>query len=96
MKPSPTHELPTPPTERVVWMARAQAGDGEAYRLLLDSVAADLRGFFRRRVRETQEVEDHVQETLLTLHRARHTYDPSRAFEPWLYAIARNRSKSVV
>jgi RNA polymerase sigma-70 factor (ECF subfamily) len=24
------------------------------------------------------------------LHRARHTYDPSRPLEPWLFAIARN------
>lgn len=71
-------------------MARAQSGDGDAYRLLLESVASDLRGFFRRRLRDAQEVEDHVQETLLTVHRARHTYDPARPFEPWLYAIARN------
>ena len=71
-------------------MERVQEGDGEAYRLLLESVSTDLRAFFRRRVHESQEVEDHVQEALLTLHRARHTYDPSRPFEPWLYAIARN------
>ena len=36
------------------------------------------------------DVEDVLQETLLTLHRARHTWDPARKFEPWLYAIARN------
>lgn len=71
-------------------MARAQSGDGDAYRLLLESVASDLRSFFRRRLHDAQEVEDHVQETLLTVHRARHTYDPARPFEPWLYAIARN------
>jgi RNA polymerase sigma-70 factor, ECF subfamily len=79
-----------PPSERAAWMARAQDGDGDAYRRLLEGVASDLRGFFRRRVREVQEVEDLVQETLLTVHRARHTYDPARPFEPWLYAIARN------
>ena len=90
MQPTDAEDLPPPPSERAAWMARAQAGDGEAYRLLLDNVASDLRSFFRRRLRETQEVEDHVQETLMTLHRARHTYDPARPFEPWLYAIARN------
>lgn len=72
------------------WMERVQAGDGDAYRLLLDDVSAELRGFFRRRARDPQEVEDLLQEALLTLHRARHTYDPARPFEPWLYAIARN------
>ncbi len=25
----------------------------------------------------------------MALHRARHTYEPSRPFEPWLFAIAR-------
>ena len=79
-----------PPNERAAWMARAQSGDGDAYRLLLERVASDLRSFFRRRVREVQEVEDLVQDTLMTVHRARHTWDPARPFEPWLYAIARN------
>lgn len=35
--------------------------------------------------------DDAVQETLVSLHRARHTFDPSRPFAPWLYAIAQNR-----
>ncbi|MBM4244134.1 MAG: hypothetical protein FJ148_10005 [Deltaproteobacteria bacterium] len=79
-----------PPGERAAWMARAQSGDGEAYRRLLESVASDLRSSFRRRIRDVQEVEDLVQETLLTVHRARRTWDPARPLEPWLYAIARN------
>jgi RNA polymerase sigma factor (sigma-70 family) len=33
-----------------------------------------------------------VQDVLLTIHRVRHTYDPSRPFEAWLGAIARRRS----
>jgi RNA polymerase sigma-70 factor (ECF subfamily) len=33
-----------------------------------------------------------VQDVLLTVHRVRHTYDPSRPFKPWLAAIARRRS----
>ncbi len=36
-------------------------------------------------------VDDAVQETLLSVHRARHTFDPARPFVPWLYAIAHNR-----
>lgn len=76
--------------QRARWMEQVQSGDGEAYRLLLDDVSAELRAFLRRRVREAQDVEDLLQEVLLTMHRARHTYDPARPFEPWLYAIARN------
>ena len=37
-------------------------------------------------------IEDVVQDVLLTIHRVRHTYDPSRPFEAWLAAIARRRS----
>jgi len=33
---------------------------------------------------------DAYQDTFLALHRARHTYQPSRPIEPWLFAIARN------
>jgi RNA polymerase sigma-70 factor (ECF subfamily) len=35
--------------------------------------------------------DDVVQETLISVHAARHTYDPRRPFVPWFYAIARNR-----
>lgn len=76
--------------KRARWMERVQTGDQEAYRLLLHDVSAELRAYMRRRVRDGQDVEDLVQDVLLTLHRARHTYDPARPFEPWLHAIARN------
>lgn len=75
---------------RAHWMERVQAGDQEAYRLLLRDVTPELRAYARRHVREGQDAEDLLQDVLLTLHRARHTYDPARRFEPWLYAIARN------
>lgn len=37
-------------------------------------------------------MDDVVQEALLTIHRARATYDPSRPFLPWLRAIAQRRA----
>jgi RNA polymerase sigma-70 factor (ECF subfamily) len=37
-------------------------------------------------------VEDVVQDVLLTIHRARATYDPRRPFLPWLRAIAQRRA----
>lgn len=75
---------------RAAYMAAAQRGDAEAYEALLLSLLGPLRGFvFRRGVDEGQ-VEDVVQEILLLLHRARHTWRPERPFEPWLWAIARN------
>jgi RNA polymerase sigma-70 factor (ECF subfamily) len=37
------------------------------------------------------DIEDLVQDVLLSLHAVRATYDPSRPFVPWLLAIVRNR-----
>jgi len=33
-----------------------------------------------------------VQECLIAIHGARHTYDPKRPFRPWLFAIVRNKT----
>jgi RNA polymerase sigma-70 factor, ECF subfamily len=72
-------------------LRRAQGGDGEAYRQFLTGSSALLRGFLRRRVREPEAAEDVLQETLLSIHRARHTWLPTRPVGPWLYAICEHR-----
>ena len=71
-------------------MARAQDGDRDAYRALLEDVTPLVLGWLRRWLGDSPDLADVYQETLVHLHRARHTYDPSRAFEPWLYALARH------
>jgi RNA polymerase sigma factor (sigma-70 family) len=71
-------------------MARAQAGDREAYRLLLEEIGPTVLGWLSRWLTDAEDLADVYQDTLVHLHRARHTYDPARAFEPWLFAIARN------
>jgi RNA polymerase sigma-70 factor (ECF subfamily) len=72
------------------WMAAAQDGDGEAYRHLLEEVLPVLRQIVRARVYDRETAEDVVQNILLSIHRARHTYRPERSFGPWMRAIARN------
>jgi RNA polymerase sigma-70 factor (ECF subfamily) len=72
-------------------MVRAQQGDQRAYEDLLQLLARDARGFVGRRVGWTDWVEDVVQDALLTVHRARHTYDGRRPFAPWFYAIVNSR-----
>jgi RNA polymerase sigma-70 factor (ECF subfamily) len=72
-------------------MASAQDGDRQAYEDLLTRVSGLVRAFVRRRVGDIGWADDVVQECLVALHRARHTYDPGRPFAPWLYAIAQNR-----
>ena len=50
------------------------------------------RAVARRRCRSDDEVEDVVQESLLTLHKIRHTYEPGRPVRPWLAAIVSRRA----
>jgi len=70
-------------------MAEAQRGDANAYGSLLDDIGPMVMNFLRRRVRDAEEVQDVYQEIFMALHRARHTYQPTRPLEPWLFAIAR-------
>ncbi len=74
------------------WMALAQAGDAAAYQQLLEELQVVLGSYLRRLLGDPGLVEDGVQETLLAVHRARHTYDPRRPFRPWLVAIARHKA----
>ena len=72
------------------WMVAAQAGDAAAYEKLLLELLPHLRGFVRRRIGDSEALEDVVQNVFVSLHRARHTYRPERPFGPWLHAVARN------
>lgn len=72
-------------------MRAAQAGDRTAYSRLLREVTPFVRALLRRHCSQPQDLEEMVQETLLTLHRVRQTYDPNRPFSPWLGAIAARR-----
>ena len=73
-------------------MRSAQAGDRVAYERLLREISPLIRALVRRHCSNRADIEEMVQDTLLTLHRVRHTYDPSRPFCPWLAAIAWRRS----
>jgi len=72
-------------------MARAQDGDRRAYRTLLLDMTPYLRALAARCFKEPGDVEDAVQDVLLTVHAVRHAYDPGRPFGPWLVAIANRR-----
>ncbi|MCW5695261.1 MAG: sigma-70 family RNA polymerase sigma factor [Bauldia sp.] len=73
-------------------MIAAQGGDQVAYRALLSAAVPVVRRVARAIGVPPASVDDVVQETLLSMHRLLHTYDPARPFAPWLNAIARRRS----
>lgn len=72
-------------------MAAAQGGDRQSYETVLTRVAALAQAYVRRRAGDAAWCDDVVQESLMAVHRARHTYDATRPFVPWVYAIVQNR-----
>ncbi len=69
-------------------MEEAQQGNTESYRALLQESAQLARAYVSRRIRKPEDAEDIVQEILMAVHKARHTYQSSRPYKPWLYALA--------
>jgi RNA polymerase sigma factor (sigma-70 family) len=69
-------------------MAAAQLGNAGAYTRLLTEVDGWLRRYYARRLPVSM-VKDAAQDTLLTVHARRHTYEPGRPFKAWLAGIAR-------
>ena len=80
-----------PDADWSVLMARGQAGDQASYRRLLQGITPYLRSLGHRFGLGGPDLEDAVQDVLLTVHSIRHTYDPTRPFGPWLTGVARHR-----
>jgi RNA polymerase sigma-70 factor, ECF subfamily len=71
-------------------MECAQDGDREAFRVLFEEIGPVIGRFVRRRMTDQVEAEDICQEALIAIYKSRHTFQPSRPFEPWMFAIVRN------
>jgi len=73
-------------------MAAAQAGDRATYEALLRDCVPLIRAFAARQGVPADHLDDVVQDVLLTIHRARQAYDPTRSFTAWLRIIAERRA----
>lgn len=71
-------------------MISALEGDQQAYQKFLTQVERYIRRIVSNKV-VGKDVEDVVQEALISIHKARHTYDGKRAILPWVSAITRFR-----
>jgi len=77
-------------------MLAAQAGDSAAYEDLLRQCVPFIKNVARRRSITADRTDDVVQDVLMTIHRVRHTYDPSRSFTAWLRVITDRRAIDLV
>ena len=73
-------------------LARARAGDEEAFRELTDPYRRELQLHAYRIVGSAQDAEDLLQETLLAAWRGLDRFEERASVRAWLYRIATNRS----
>lgn len=82
-----------------VWsrlMAEAQGGNRASYNRLLHEIVPLIGRIARRRGVEGSAADDVVQEVLSSIHKARHTYDPSRSFTAWITTITQRRAIDIL
>ena len=79
-------------------MCAAQGGDQAAYSDLLRAIIPLVRSYAVRRCSFLghADIDDLVQDVLLSVHAVRKTYDTDRPFKPWLFAIAHHRVVDVL
>src|SRR4051812_45158454 len=86
-------EMEHEPTEL---MARAQAGDGEAFRALTEPDRRELQVHCYRMLGSLQDAEDALQDTLLSAWRGLADFEGRASIRTWLYRIATNRCLDAV
>jgi RNA polymerase sigma-70 factor (ECF subfamily) len=71
-------------------IARAQAGDAEAWGQLYQQYAPAIYRFCRRTLPTREDAEDATMEIFIKLRERLRQYDASRPFRAWLYKVAAN------
>ena len=72
------------------WMVRVQAGEEEAFNVLVGRYRQPVIHFVYRLVHEPALAEELAQEVFLRVYRARGSYRPRAKFTTWLFRIATN------
>ncbi|MCC6138412.1 MAG: sigma-70 family RNA polymerase sigma factor [Bdellovibrionaceae bacterium] len=81
-------------TGKATWedlMVQAQKGNSKMYNQLLTEISQYLTPYLRYKLRSPENVNDLLQDVLLSLHKARHTYEPQYLLKPWLFKIVQSR-----
>lgn len=77
-------------------VARARAGDEDAFRELVEGHSRDLFRLAYRMTGNRESAEDVVQESFLKAYKAIHRFDLNSRFSTWLYRIAANSATDLL
>jgi RNA polymerase sigma-70 factor, ECF subfamily len=83
------------PTD-ATFVARARAGEGDAFRVLVERHSRALFRLAFRMTGNQQDAEDVVQESFLRAYKQLNKFDQRASFGTWLYRIAANCSLDMV
>jgi RNA polymerase sigma-70 factor (ECF subfamily) len=72
------------------------SGDQGAMLSLVERFRGQVFGLCYRMLGQRQDAEDAAQETFVRVLKNLHRWDPTRDFEPWLFAIAGNRCRTAL
>jgi RNA polymerase sigma-70 factor (ECF subfamily) len=77
-------------------VARAKAGDQDAFRELVEPYRAELHVHCYRILGSVQDAEDALQETLLSAWRGLEGFERRASIRTWLYSVATNRALNML
>jgi len=66
-------------------------GDKLAYAQLLRDTSHLIRPYLTKKMHQIDDVDDLIQDILLSVHKVRHTYDSNRPYIPWVMSITKYR-----
>jgi RNA polymerase sigma-70 factor (ECF subfamily) len=77
-------------------MLRVREGDLHCFESIVERYKAVVYSLAHSMLRSREDAEEAAQDSFLKLFRARSTYDPTRALEPWLLRIAGNTCRDLL
>ncbi len=72
-------------------MIQSQQGNQDSYATLLNELSPVLNSYFLKKTNRSTNCDDLVQETLLAIHSARHTFHPQSSLSSWVFGIAHHK-----
>jgi len=71
---------------------KANNGDKKSYETFLNNIEKMAYKYVQSHISNVHVHDDIVQEILISIHQSRHTYNPSKNLNPWIYAIFHYRT----